>query len=253
MPVNDKRDRNSWYNTIPVENVRRRTFFSDPNFNVDQMKENEIKAGPEIIVAKIPQIKGRIYRRKDKERNQTYIVLIADRYPDPANRKNTISDRVNIGTELFGQFAGLMVISDNYHDYFNKQGDLVNDPMKRRKEREERERAEQEASAKTKEAETTEEATTEETAEATWGETDEATWEETDEATTGPLSTGAQPGAHLPAQWPRDEERTVDEIKASLLEQEKRLAEKEERLNEDLRKAKKSCRTFMTGRKSWIK
>lgn len=243
MPIIDKRDRNNWYNSIPVERPPKRSFLDDPNFSVDKMKGNEIEAGPGIIFAKIPEIKGRIYRRHDKDRNKTYIVLIADRYPDPANPKNTISERVIIGTELFGQYAGLMEISENYHEYFNIHGTLFNDPMKRRKEREERERAEQEARANAEEAETAEKATEKKTAEAAEEETAEETEEVTEkEEAARPPSTTAQPGTHPPTQWSRDEERTVDEIKASLLEQEKRLAEKEESLNEELMQANEVLR-----------
>ena len=140
MPFIDKRNRNNWYNSIPVSNPLKGNPLMDPDFSIEKMEGNEINLGGDSIIAKIPEIKGRIFRDK-KGGSSTSIVLLIDRYPDPANPGKIRHEWVVIGAELFGRFAGLMAANDKYHEYFDTKGKLVYDPLQRRKEREAREAA----------------------------------------------------------------------------------------------------------------
>ena len=67
MPIVDKRDRNNWYNCIPIKR--------DPaerwkRFSADQLKGNEVECGCGTL-AKIPQIKGLIsFKNRENELRQ---------------------------------------------------------------------------------------------------------------------------------------------------------------------------------------
>ncbi len=213
MPIYDKRDRNNWYNSIPVSSRQKANPLADPDFSIEKMQENEIDFGNGSILAKIPTIEGRIFRRDDKDRNSTYIVLLTDSHYDK-ELKQTRNDKVIIGTELFGKYEGLMMANENYHLYFDTKGHLVNDPMKKRKEKEAREQARKEAEENetaTYCANTTRKVSTANDTTRTDDETTNGTNDITINKTTN-NSTQTTQG-----------ERTVDEIKESLLRKEKLL------------------------------
>lgn len=209
MPIYDKRDRNNWYNSIPVSGRQKANPLADPDFSIEKMPENEIDFGNGSILAKIPEIEGRIFRRDDKDRNGTYIVFLTDSRYDK-ELKQTRNDKVIIGTELFGKYEGLMMANENYHLYFDTKGRLINDPMKKRKEEEAREQTRREAEENKTTADRDITARKVSTANDTTRTDDETTNETNDKTTNN--STQTTQG-----------ERTVDEIKESLLRKEKLL------------------------------
>ena len=160
----------------------------DPNFDVNQLEENEITAGT-MTLTKIPKMPGRISNHTAAD-GTPEIRFLADRYRDEETGE-TRDEEVVIGIDLSYRLDGMMVITDKYHEYFNRKGRLVYDPLQHRKEQETREEQEKQS----REAEEKEEAKQE-------------TAKRTKASRTNP------------------EERTVDELKASLLEKEKLLEQK---------------------------
>ncbi len=224
MPIYDKRDRNNWYNSIPVSSRQKANPLADPDFSIEKMQENEIDFGDGSILAKIPNIEGRIFRRDDKDRNSTYIVLLTDSRYDK-ELKQTRNDKVIIGTELFGKYEGLMMANENYHLYFDTRGRLVNDPMKKRKEEEIRDWARRETEANGSTADNTDTTGTACTA----NETKDPTEETDPTGTTGITITDNLTNdrktdiANNDSTQTTQGERTVDEIRESLLKKEKLL------------------------------
>ena len=141
MPIYHKNHRNSWYDSIPIEGQKAKEEYNpflDPHFDVDKLKQNEIRQSNGAILAKIPKIETRIYRRVSTERNQVYIDFVKDRFTDPKTGK-TVTQKVIIGTDISSLLPGMMYVHDAYYDYFNTEGKLIYDPMQKRKEREKRE------------------------------------------------------------------------------------------------------------------
>ena len=148
MPINDKRDPNSWYNSIPTRYQNEmpkpdkftQTVLAMKEFDVDKLEDNEYTIGRGDIIAKIPKIEHRIYGRKaHKEYEGEYVDFVIGKYYDPESQQMR-NKKVTIGT--VSNFSGMMIINENYHKYFDKQGRLYNDPMA--KEEEERRKLEEE-------------------------------------------------------------------------------------------------------------
>ena len=219
MPIIDKNDKNNWYHRIPTDPPRETAYnpFADPDFDISRMKENEFRQPDGTVVAKIPVLEGRIYRRQDHDRKATYIVLLADAYYDKAKGQMR-NEKVILGTAIGAPYEGLMIVNQNYHKYFDTDGRLIHDPLKRRKDQEakEKEQKEQEK-AKNK------------TNHRTNTKTSQATNKEIPKEHKDPAAEPTQSAAA------KDEERTVDEIKASLLEKEKKLDEKLKMAEESLK------------------
>ncbi len=125
MPINDKRDPNSWYNMLPVRDSAGGTM--QKNFSASQLKANEIRWGNETL-AKIPQMKGRISRKNvksgDGDRVTRYVELILEKGYDREKRQSR-NKRVTIGIDISHIFDGMMIINKNYHKYFDYEGNLV--------------------------------------------------------------------------------------------------------------------------------
>ena len=113
----------NWYDSIPVA--------EDPvkkwaNFDASKLKGNEIQCSAGTM-AKIPQLQGFISRKKrtDEYGNvTTYIELITERWYDKEKRQ-TRNKRVCIGIDVSMFYGGMMLINDKYHDYFDKDGNLL--------------------------------------------------------------------------------------------------------------------------------
>ena len=211
MPIIDKRDRNNWYNSIPISNQREAyNPFLDPNVDVDTLEINEVRQSYDTKIAKIPKIKHRIFRRT--EGSGTHVIFLVDEWYD--QEKGQMRNRkVDIGTDLGGFLPGRMIVNkDNYYKYFNIHGQLINDPLKKRRDQKAKEAADKEEAGATarREAETVERAAF----------VQKETIEETGTETI------------LPEQ---EEERSVDEIKAALIEKEKLLDEKLKQAEEGLK------------------
>ncbi len=127
MPIIDKRDRNNWYNCIPVQ--------QDPaarweHFSAAKLKGNEIQCGCETL-AKIPQMKGLIsYKNKETGDGKVtrYVELITERRYDP-EKKQSRNKRVCIGIDISHIYPGMMIINEKYHKYFSKNGELLITPI----------------------------------------------------------------------------------------------------------------------------
>jgi hypothetical protein len=211
MPIIDKRDRNNWYNSIPISNQREAyNPFLDPNVDVDTLEINEVRQSYDTKIAKIPKIKHRIFRRT--EGSSTHVIFLVDEWYDQ-EKGQMRNKKVDIGTDLGGFLPGRMIVNkDNYYKYFNIHGQLINDPLKKRREQKAKEAADKEEAGATarREAETVERAAF----------VQKETIEETGTETI------------LPEQ---EEERSVDEIKAALIEKEKLLDEKLKQAEEGLK------------------
>ena len=94
-------------------------------FDVNKLEANEMLQGNNAMpLAKIPQIKDRI-RIDDTGR----ISLVIGRKTDEETSE-TEEETVDIGGRLGNVMPGMMVISDEYHNYFDVYGNLVVDPMR---------------------------------------------------------------------------------------------------------------------------
>lgn len=249
MPIIDKRDRNNWYNSIRVEGKSKRyNPFSDPHFDVDKLKENEIIQPNGAVLAKIPKIENRIYRRSPSDRSETYIELLIDYEKDPETGKS-VAKKTIIGTDLAGLLDGMMLVNERYHEYFDRKGNLIKDPLRERREREAKEKAE----AAEADIQTTKQTQTPKT----YTQTANGTTNQT--ATNINTNTTDISSQTTPTIPQNPEERTVDEIKASLLEKEKlldrqreafRLKQQEaERLLQKVREQQEELETLIEERK----
>ena len=99
------------------------------------MKKHEHRRDNEAGLVRIPRIEHRIYTRNPGNREKTYVEFIYDKYDDPEMGKKVYRKTI-IGTSISGLFQGLMIANSNYFKYFDKDGYLYNDPLKRREERE---------------------------------------------------------------------------------------------------------------------
>lgn len=170
--------------------------FADPNFDPDKLEVNEIKLG-QGAVAKIPVMPDRVFIRESEDGTLPKVMFIADRYKDEKTGE-MVDEVVPIGTDFSSRLPKMMMISEHYHEYFDLEGRIIHDPMERRFEQEMKEKLErlhkEKEEQEQKEKETAEKTTVKETAEK-------------------PARTKA-------------EERTVEDIRASLLEKEKLLEQK---------------------------
>jgi len=219
MPIIDKRDRNNWYNSIPISNQREAyNPFLDPNVDVDTLEINEVRQSYDTKIAKIPKIKHRIFRRT--EGSSTHVIFLVDEWYDQ-EKGQMRNKKVDIGTDLGGFLPGRMIVNkDNYYKYFNIHGQLINDPLKKRRDQ----KAKEEAAKKEAEAVARMEAEATARREAEAAEQAASVQKETIE------ETGTE--TILPEQ---EEERSVDEIKAALIEKEKLLDEKLKQAEEGLK------------------
>ena len=136
MPINDKRDLNSWYNSIPTRYQNEmakpdkftEALLSMDVFDIDKL-DNEYIRPDGSVVAKIPKIGNRIKRwESGEEYGDEYVDLVIGRVYDPETQQ-TQDERVTIGT-VISNLPGLMYANERYHDYFDRNGRLYNDPMK---------------------------------------------------------------------------------------------------------------------------
>ena len=136
MPIYDKRDPNSWYNSIPTRYQNEmpkpdkftEALLSMDVFDIDKL-DNEYIRPDRSIVAKIPRIENRIDRwETGEEYGEEYVDLIIGRNYDPETQQ-TKDEKVTIGT-VIRNLPGLMHANERYHNYFDKNGRLYNDPMK---------------------------------------------------------------------------------------------------------------------------
>ena len=93
-------------------------------FDAGKLKTNEIPFSGDTVLVKIPQIPGRINRRKQPESNTTFIVLIPERHYDPET-KQTTKKRVIIGTDAAPAFPGMMIPNETYYQYFDHDGNWI--------------------------------------------------------------------------------------------------------------------------------
>lgn len=179
------------------------------SFDPDKLKKNEINQGNGSVIAKIPKLEGRITVKHQKDRNQSYIMLVADRYYD-REKKQTRNRMVTIGSDISSHLRGMMIPNENYYEYFNREGRLINDPLARRKEQEAAEQAQRAVKQKVQETEEAQRAL---------------------KKTPGQQARDAdeQKAAEQQLPAPKGDERTVDQIREDLLKKEKLLDEKLEK------------------------
>ena len=124
MPIIDKQDRNNWYNGIRAKDAAGGPLRP---FTPSQIKGNEFRWGTETV-ARIPQIPGRISRKnvksEDGRRVTRYVELILERNYDK-EKGQTRNKRATIGIDISHIAEGLMIINDNYHKYFDRDGKLI--------------------------------------------------------------------------------------------------------------------------------
>ena len=120
MPIIRKNVPN-WYNSIPEE---KSSAFGE-HFDPRRLKTNEIECG-DAVLAKIPNLPGKISRRNRQNGDFTtrYIELILEHSYDK-EKKQSRNKRVIIGTDVSHIYRGMMIINEKYHDYFDKQGNLI--------------------------------------------------------------------------------------------------------------------------------
>lgn len=190
--------------------------FTDKHFNPDKLETNEIKSG-NVTLAKIPAIPERVFVQEWEDGSDPSVMFVADRYSDEATGEMH-DDLVDIGTDISRLLKGMMKINERYHVYFDREGRIINDPLARRREQEAEEKARRErkeAAEKIKAEETAKKKKTEAAKAKTSKRNQPA---EPAIAVTNPCdgSSATTDGCNM-------EDRTVDEIKAALIEKEKIL------------------------------
>ena len=93
------------------------------HFDATKLKTNEILF-EDTVLAKIPEIPGRINRRKRPETDVTYIEMVLERHYDPVSRQ-TRKKRISIGTDAAPAFPGMMLPNEAYYRYFDHDGDWI--------------------------------------------------------------------------------------------------------------------------------
>ncbi len=210
MPIVDKRDRNNWYNTIRIQGQETRyNPITDPNFSVDRMKENEYVQDNKTTLAKIPRIENRIFTHDSSGKGMKDVEFLSDVYPDPETGE-TLCERIAIGENLWNALPGMMVVyRDTYYNYFDREGHLYNDPLKKRKEKEA-----QEAAAKAREEK-------------------QCIQAEQNKPTNGKKNENSKP---------KGDERTVDKIREDLLKKEQLLDRKIQQVEQNKQQAEEALR-----------
>ena len=107
-------------NATPLQ----RMLLHPESFDPDKLTVNEIEQPNGMIIVKIPQIPNRITRRKKANSDEYYIELILSSHYDAETRQNR-NKKVIIGEDISYFLKGMMVANDNYHEYFNKNGNLL--------------------------------------------------------------------------------------------------------------------------------
>ena len=110
----------------PLTPQQTRYYLLNPEkFDVNKLEANEMLQGNNAMpLAKIPQIKDRI-RIDDTGK----IHLVTSRKTDEETSEIQ-EETVEIGGSLGNVMPGMMVITDDYHNYFDVYGNLVVDPMR---------------------------------------------------------------------------------------------------------------------------
>lgn len=245
--------------------------FADKQFDVNKLEENEIHFHNQTY-AKIPNMPGRVFSGENVPEDVTPeqelawddIAFFADRQPDEETGE-THDQVVVIGKDLSGLLKGMMLVNFEYYNYFDSNGKLIYDPLRVRQELEAEKKAKAKAERKLKEAEERRKAgenagTEEPEAESVTGrktakdESAEGASESTAnrktakgkaaEDTGSESITGAKAAKEsAKGDKSRDpEDRTLDEIKASILEKEKLLEQKLQAADEEIRKYKQKNR-----------
>ena len=137
MPIYSKFDARRWNESFPAATQEstqprpdyRRWLMHPEGFDVDKLDVNEFDQGDGTIIAKIPRIEHRIYTRKaHRDSNGEYVDLVIGKSYDPESKQSR-NKKVTIGT-VIAWLPGMMIANSSYHDYFDKNGRLFNDPMK---------------------------------------------------------------------------------------------------------------------------
>ena len=93
------------------------------NFDATKLITNEI-IFEDTVLTKIPEIPGRINRRKRPESDIGYIEMVLERHYDPASRQ-TRKKRISIGTDASSVFPGMMIPNETYYQYFDHDGNWI--------------------------------------------------------------------------------------------------------------------------------
>jgi len=93
------------------------------NFDATKLITNEI-IFEDTVLTKIPEIPGRINRRKRPESDIEYIEMVLERHYDPASRQ-TRKKRISIGTDASSVFPGMMIPNETYYQYFDHDGNWI--------------------------------------------------------------------------------------------------------------------------------
>ncbi len=101
-----------------------RMLLNPKEFDPDKLTVNEIEQDNGLIIAKIPNIPGRITRRKKNNSDEYYVELVLSQHYDPETKQNR-NKKVIIGTDVSYWLRGMMFANDNYHEYFNIHGDVL--------------------------------------------------------------------------------------------------------------------------------
>lgn len=111
--------------------------FEDRKFRVDKLEKNEITVKGKSY-AKLPKMPGRVFMRDSVPEGVTLmqdledddIAFLADRRVDDETGENH-DEVVVIGKDISFFLDGMMLVGEHYHEYFDRNGRLVVDPMLR--------------------------------------------------------------------------------------------------------------------------
>ncbi len=96
---------------------------SPQDFRAKDLRQNEVHLGEGQVMVKIPDLPGRIGKRKrdDQYGAPTYIELILNRYYD-AEKRQSRNKRIIIGQDFSEAYQGMMIPNDKYYHYFDHDG-----------------------------------------------------------------------------------------------------------------------------------
>ena len=109
--------RNQW------QRIMRMPGSSTEVFDPDKLKSNTMYVNDRKYV-KIPNMPGRLGRRKSSDWAFPYIDLILERWYDP-EKKQMRNKRVTIGKDFSRYYRGMMEPNDRYYDFFDWEGKWI--------------------------------------------------------------------------------------------------------------------------------
>jgi len=113
-------------NIPPLDEWHTRWYLDHPDqFDISKLEANQMIVGNGQVLAKIPDLDGRIRIERDEEKGDIAVRLVIRCTRDEHTGEVLKEETVRLGYDMGGEFQGMMVISDHYYDYFDTFGNML--------------------------------------------------------------------------------------------------------------------------------